>query len=375
MIYFDNAATTWPKPSSVINAMNECVNEFGANPGRSGHSMAIKSAEKVYECRETLASFFGLENPGNVIFTSNATHGLNIVINGVLDKGDHVICTVMDHNSVLRPIYAKRSEIEFSFLEANTQGEIDSDELRAMIKDNTKLVVMTHVSNVCGTVMPIDKVLSVCKEKGILFMLDASQSAGIVPVNLKNSGIDYLACPGHKGLYGPMGTGVLCINSEVIPKPLMYGGTGSLSKNLNMPDELPERLESGTLNLPGICGLCQGVKFIESIGLEQVIKHEKNLTSVFLEGLSEIKNYKIIGKSSLDGRCGVVSFVHDYIECVKIAEYLNSEFNIAVRSMYHCAYLAHKALGTSEKGSVRVSWSVFNTVPEIKMLLYALSHI
>ncbi|MBQ4629398.1 MAG: aminotransferase class V-fold PLP-dependent enzyme [Clostridia bacterium] len=375
MIYFDNAATTWPKPASVVRAMDECMNEFAANPGRSAHSHAIKSSEKVYECREEIAEFFGIDNPGNVIFTSNATHSLNIVINGVLNEGDHVICTVMDHNSVLRTTFSKTKKIELSFSKANPDGSLNLTEFESLIKTNTKLVVMTHVSNVCGTVMPAKEVADICKKRNILFLLDASQSAGIVPINITEMGIDYLAAPGHKGLYGPMGTGILVINSKVIPKPLIFGGTGSYSKELSQPFELPDRLESGTLNVPGICGLLEGVRFIKAVGIQQISKHEKELTSWLLDGLEETKNISVVGKKNTVGRTGVVSFVHSSMDCTAVSAYLDSEFAIATRSMYHCAYPSHVALGTKDSGTVRVSFSLFNTIPQVKLLLYALSKI
>ena len=373
MIYLDNAATTWPKPESVIRSVSECMEKLGANPGRSGHKMAIESAEKIYECREMVAKFFNLPNSENVVFTQNATHALNIAINGLLNTGDHVICTCMDHNSVLRPIYALGGKIEYSIADADREGRVDISRIKSLIKSNTKLIVMTPVSNVCGTIMPIKQVSQMCHQMGILFLLDASQSAGILDIDMKRDNIDYLACPGHKSLYGPMGTGILCINSDTIPKPLTTGGTGSLSDSLSQPELLPDRLESGTLNLPGICGLMEGVGFVKKQGIENIRKYEEMLTDHLISGLSVLKDIKIAGINNTDGRCGVVSFYHTKKDCVEISQYLSLEHNIATRSMYHCAYLAHKALGTGDTGTVRVSLGAFNTKSHIDTLLYALS--
>ncbi len=374
MIYLDNAATTWPKPTQVTEAVAKSMKYFGANPGRSGHKMAIRTSEKVYECRELIADFFGIPNPANVVFTQNATMALNLAIHGVLKAGDHAICTVMDHNSVLRPIFSKSSDVEVSYLGADGEGVIDPSELEALIRPNTRLVAMTHVSNVCGTIMPIEAVAEVCRQHGILFLLDASQSAGIINIDMQQMKIDLLAAPGHKGLYGPMGTGFLGINTDFDLNPIMQGGTGSYSKELTQPLELPDRLESGTLNLPGICGLAEGIRYINRIGIGNIREHEAKLTEYLLDGLSHIKDINIIGKKNTHGRTGVVSFTHNSRDCVDISSYLSSNFSIATRSMYHCAYKAHEALGTADGGTVRVSLGVFNTLSEIKILLYALKN-
>ncbi|MBR5505396.1 MAG: aminotransferase class V-fold PLP-dependent enzyme [Clostridia bacterium] len=374
MIYLDNAATTWPKPNQVTEAVAKSMKYYGANPGRSGHKMAIRTSEKVYECRELVADFFGLSNPANVVFTQNSTMALNFAIHGILKAGDHAICTVMDHNSVLRPLFAKSPDVDVSYLGADSEGVIDPSELEALIRPNTRLVAMTHVSNVCGTVTPVEDIAKVCRQHGILFLLDASQSAGIIDIDMQQMKIDLLAAPGHKALYGPMGTGLLCINTDFELAPIMQGGTGSYSKELTQPLELPDRLESGTLNLPGICGLAEGIRYINRIGIANIREHEAKLTAYLLDGLSRIKDINIIGKKNTLGRTGVVSFTHNSKDCVDISSYLSSNFSIATRSMYHCAYKAHEALGTSDGGTVRVSLGVFNTLSEIKILLYALKN-
>lgn len=374
MIYLDNAATTWPKPVQVIEAMAKSMKYYGANPGRSGHKMAIKTSEKVYECRETVADFFGVPNPSDVIFTSNATEALNIAINGILKEGDHAICTVMDHNSVLRPLNALKPKIDLSFVQADSDGNIDINTLKSLIRPNTRLVAMTHVSNVCGTILPISEAAQLCRDKGILFLLDASQSAGIINIDMSKMHISLLAAPGHKGLYGPMGTGVLCLNTDTELTPLITGGTGSYSKELEQPHELPDRLESGTLNLPGICAMAEGIRYINRIGIDNIHEHEIKLTKFLLDGISEIDGFDIIGKKTTVGRTGVVSFTHRTKDSVEIAEYLSSSFSIATRSLYHCAYKAHEALGTTDGGTVRASVGIFNTISEVKILLYALKH-
>ena len=375
MIYLDNAATTWPKPNEVVEAVTKSMRSYGANPGRSGHKMAIKTLEKVYECRELVADFFGLENPENAIFTSNATASLNLAIRGILKKGDHAICTVMDHNSVLRPLHSLVPKTELSIAEADADGFVSVNSVKNLIRENTRLVVMPHVSNVCGTVMPIEDVAKMCREKGILFLLDASQSAGVIKINMTDMNIDLLAAPGHKSLYGPMGTGLLLINTKEELDPLISGGTGSYSKELTQPTELPDRFESGTLNLPGICGLGEGIRYINKIGISNICEHETGLTSYLLNGLNNIKGIKVIGKKTINGRTAVVSFVHNEKDSVEVADYLNSSFSIATRALYHCAYKAHQALGTADCGTVRISPGIFNTLPEIKLLLYAIEHI
>lgn len=375
MIYLDNAATTWPKPQSVINAVADSMKYSAANPGRSGHKMALAAGEKVFECRELVAQMVGIDDPCNIVFTLNATHALNLVIGGIINDGDHVICTCMDHNSTLRPLYNTQKSIEISVAGATQEGIINIQEIESLIKPNTKLIVMSHVSNVCGTIQPAGEVGKIARKHGILFLLDASQSAGVLNVNMERDNIDFMAFPGHKGLYGPMGTGVLCVNCKNKLYPLISGGTGSNSQNLLQPDELPDSLESGTLNYPGICGLKAGIQFVKSLGVQNILNHELQLTKYLINGISEIKNLKVIGKQNIDQRCGVVSFVHQKHTPVRIAEYLDSSYNIASRAMYHCAYPSHKALGTADGGTVRISFGIFNTLGQVKTLLYALEHI
>lgn len=369
MVYLDNAATTWPKPPTVIGTMVDSLIEYGANPGRSGHKMSLRAMEKIYECRELVSDFFGLDNPGNVIFTQNATHALNIVIRGILKRGDHAVCTAMDHNSVLRPIFDGMENVKVSVAKPDSTGSLTSSDIESLIKPNTKLVVMTHVSNVCGTIMPINETAKLCRKNGIRFMIDASQSAGILDIDIKSIGADYLAASGHKGLYGPMGTGILCINSSLIPDPILFGGTGSNSKELFQPRELPDRFECGTLNLPGICGLAEGIRFVQGNGTGKIYSAEMKLTSTLLSELSHIPGIEIIGNKDTSGRTGVVSFVCDRYSPSAIAAYLDRECGVAIRSMYHCAGLAHKYLKTENGGTARISLGAFNSWQDIDVLI------
>ena len=375
MIYFDNASTSWPKPGSVISAVADSLKYPGANPGRSGHKMAIDAGEKVFECREELADFFGLADPCRVIFTMNATHALNIVINGVLREGDHVIYTQMAHNSVQRPVLAKKDDVEITVVPADSTGASSIADVESAIKPNTKLIVVTHASNVCGTYANLSEYGALARKHGIYLLADASQSAGILDINMERDNIDFLAMPGHKALYGIMGTGVLCINSSCSIKPLMYGGTGSYSHKTEQPDELPDHLEAGTLNLPGICGLLAGMRFVKALGIDNIYKHEMKLTDYFLNGISELDGYSVVGRNDLKNRLGVVSVVSRKYSSSELAARLDGSYNIAARAMFHCSYSSHVALGTEQYGTLRVSFGVFNTISQVKTLLYALEHI
>jgi len=375
MIYFDNASTSWPKPRSVIAAVADSMKHLAANPGRSGHKMAIEAGEKVFECREEIASFFGLSDPCRVIFTLNATHALNIVINGILNNGDHVIYTQMAHNSVQRPVWAKRGEIQITSVPAKADGSTDIASVEKAIKPDTKLIIITHASNVCGTYSDLGEYGKLAKKHNVKLLVDASQSAGILDINMERDNIDFLAMPGHKALYGPMGTGVLCINTSADLKPLMCGGTGSYSHELNQPRELPDLLESGTLNFPGICGLLAGIRFVKALGANNIYKHEMKLTEFLLNEISELGSYSVVGRGDLNKRLGVVSVVCKSHSSAELAEYLNTDYNIAARALFHCSYSSHVALGTQQSGTLRISFGVFNTIGQLKTLLYALEHI
>jgi len=373
MIYLDNAATTWPKPEEVYKAVEGAMKNHGANPGRSGHSMALDAARLVYESRQLLADFINAESPKSIAFSSNATHALNMAIKGVLRPGDHVITSSMEHNSVARPIFAlRRTGVEWSTVRCDPKGFIDPDDIRKAIRPNTRLIAMTHASNVTGTIMPVQEVGAIARQNRILFLVDAAQTAGTVPIDVQKMNIDLLAWPGHKGLYGPQGTGGLYVRDGVDIVPIQEGGTGSLSENLEQPGMLPDMLESGTLNTPGIAGLSAGIRFVMQRGVENIGAHERNLTAKFLDGLRDIKTITVYGPKDPQRMCAVVSLNIAGLDSSEAAYILDSRFHIEVRPGLHCSPLAHETIGTKDLGAVRFSFSAFNTEDEIKEALKAL---
>jgi len=276
MVYFDNAATTFPKPNEVYDAIMKSMKEYGANPGRSGHKLALRMGREIYETRELLAKLFNIDNPMNVIFTSNCTESLNLAIKGILEKGDHVITSSMEHNSILRPLTLLGKEgVDLTIIKGDYMGRLDVKEISRNIKDNTKLIAITHVSNLTGTIMPIEEIGRIAKENNIYFLVDAAQSAGVYDIDVEKMNIDMLAFPGHKGLLGPQGTGGLYVREGLSLKEMKQGGTGSLSHLLEQPDILPDRYESGTLNGPGIVGLGAGIRYIMKTGIKNIRRHEE----------------------------------------------------------------------------------------------------
>ncbi len=373
MIYLDNAATSYPKPSCVTQEVVNCMLNYCANPGRSGHKMALKAQEKVFMCRCKICDMFGLDNPENVIFTSNATHALNIVIKGLLNKKDHAIITSMEHNSVLRPLMD--TECEYDVLFADSSGYADAMQLQKLVKPNTSLIICTLSSNVCGSVQPFKEICAFAKKKGILFLLDASQGGGSFRIDMKRCGIDFLALPGHKGLLGPTGTGVLCINTDKTPKPFIFGGTGSVSKLLIQPDFLPDKFESGTLNVAGIAGLSSALDYIEDIGQDEILYRENRLIDTLAEKISSVKGVRLWGYDKTRLRTPVLSFTIDGVDSMILSSMLNIDYNIATRAGFHCAYTAHKSLGTENTGTVRISTGPFNTDDDIEKAALAIKQI
>ena len=376
MIYLDNAATTFPKPSSVYKSVMRAMTVYGANPGRGSHAMAIEGARIIYETRELLAQLFNLDDPMKVIFTFNATDSLNIAIKGILNLGDHVVTTEMEHNSVLRPIKElEKSGVENTIVKCSPDGTINLNDLESAIKENTKLIVTTHVSNLTGTIFPIEEIGKICKKHNILYLLDASQSAGVLNIDLKKYNIDFLAAPGHKGLLGPQGTGILLINNETEMKQLKEGGTGSRSSNLEHPDFYPDKLEAGTHNLPGIAGLNAGIKYILNRGIESIYSHEKKLLDIFIAEIRKNPKIKIYGPECIELRSGVVPVNIDGMDSSEVANILDLEYKIAVRPGLHCAPLAHKAIGTEKIGAVRFGVGPFNKSTDIMAAADALNKI
>lgn len=376
MIYLDNAATTYPKPSSVYKNVMKAMKEYGANPGRGSHAMAIEGAKVIYETRELLAELFNLDNPMNAIFTFNATDSLNIAIKGILNSGDHVITTEMEHNSVLRPIKElEKIGVENTIVKCSSDGTVSLSDIENAIKDNTKLIVTTHVSNLTGTIFPIEEIGKICKKHGLLYLLDASQGAGVLNIDLKKHNIDFLAAPGHKGLLGPQGTGILLINNDIDLRQLKEGGTGSQSSSLMHPDFYPDKLEAGTHNLPGIAGLNAGLKYILNKGTELIYSHEKNLLDIFIKELRKNRKIKIYGPESIEHRSGVVPINIEGMDSSEVANILDSSYSIAVRPGLHCAPLAHKAIGTEKIGAVRFGVGPFNKKADIMEAVRALNEI
>ncbi|MTI70380.1 MAG: aminotransferase class V-fold PLP-dependent enzyme [Firmicutes bacterium] len=376
MIYLDNAATTYPKPESVYKAIMDAMKNYGANPGRSGHKLALKAGRGIYETRELLSKLFNIKNPMNIIFTHNATEGLNLGIKGILKSGDHVITTTMEHNSVLRPLMAlKEKGVEVTIVKCNNKGEVNVKDIEDEIKENTKLIVTTHASNVTGTIFPVKEISEVCKKHKLLYMLDAAQTAGVYDIDVEKLGIDILAFPGHKGLLGPQGTGGIYIKEGLDIPQLKEGGTGSKSHELFQPSILPDRYESGTPNTPGIIGLGAGIKYILDRGIENIRNHEKKLTDYFIKNLKRIDHVKIYGPQDSERQAAVVAINIANEDSSEVSYVLDSVFDIGTRPGLHCAPLAHKTIDTFEQGVVRFSLGPFTTIEELDKAINAIKEI
>ena len=375
MIYLDNAATTFPKPAQVISACVGAMRFYGANPGRGGHKMSVRAGETVFGCREKLAQMFSCTEE-RTVFTLNCTHSLNLAVKGVLKKGDHAIISSLEHNSVLRPLENMREKGLISYDVAAVEPLDDEKTVKnfeRLIRPNTRLILCTHASNVFGTVLPVKKLSALCKKHGLIFALDCAQSAGIFPIDMEKDGIDIVCAPGHKGLFGPMGTGILMFSENVEIESLVQGGTGSLSLQKSQPGIYPDSLESGTVNLPGIAGLSAGLDFIKSRGGERAI-HEKEtyLMEILKEDLSVIKNITVFDNMHSKIYSPTLSFVVNGEHSEQTAQKLDDR-NIAVRAGYHCSYLAHSFCKTTRSGTVRVSPSVFNTKSDVKFFVFSLN--
>ena len=358
MIYLDSAATTFQKPHQVREAVLYAM-EHDSSPGRGGYGAAQAAAETVYDCRTALAKLFHVENEENVVFTSNATHGLNIAIHSTVRSGDEVLISGYEHNAVTRPLRAIPN-VRIRYARAPLfSPEATVDAFRSAITPETGAVVCTHVSNVFGDVLPIEEIAALCREKRVPLIVDASQSAGIIPLDAGALGADFIAMPGHKGLYGPQGTGVLLVREGVRTVPLLHGGTGILSKEPLMPGSLPERLEAGTQNVPGIAGLLEGVRFVAGQG-ERIRIHERELLDLTAEGLSAMRRVHAYYSPDPQRQAAVLSLTVAGEESESVASYL-ADNNVAVRAGFHCAPTAHETAHTDGAGTVRVSFSRFNT--------------
>lgn len=377
MIYLDNAATSFPKPESVYRAMDHFNRNIGANPGRSGYVTAREAGKIVSETRSLLAQLFHVKDSGQIVFTSNATEALNLGLKGSLLPGDHAVTTVTDHNSVLRPLRSlvERGHVAVTWVECDDTGFVDPEDIRAALRSDTKLVCMTHASNVTGTVHDLSTISALVHENGTLLMVDAAQTAGCVPINVQEMQIDLLAFTGHKGLLGPQGTGGLYIKPGIEIQPLREGGTGSQSSSDRQPEKMPDRFEGGTHNTPGLAGLGAGVRFVLETGVEAIRAHEGALTEHLLDRLASIPGIRVYGPSPGSHRVAVVSFTLEGWQPLNLAHLLAGGFDIATRSGLHCAPLIHRYLGTSETGTVRASIGYFNTADDIDAVCNALEQI
>lgn len=363
MINFDNAATTFPKPVSVINTLSYALSKNGGNPSRAGHKLSMQTAQAVYKARENIADFFGAK-PENVVFTLNCTYALNMAIKGIMHKGGHIIISSLEHNSVSRPVFAlsRSANVSFSIANVYDDDEKTLHELKKLIKPTTKAVVFTLASNVTGQITPYRQIGRLCAQKGICFIADASQLCGAKRIALADDNIDIICTSGHKGLYGPPGTGILVSNGKYTIKPVIEGGTGTDSKSLVQSGNLPESLESGTVNTAGIIALSKGIDFVREYTCERIFKEETALCNIFIKGLEKIEGFKIY-RTQNASYAPIVSFNYKDAMPEKIAEYLD-ENGICMRAGLHCAALAHNALKT-RNGTVRFAPSVFNKKEEV----------
>lgn len=378
IIYLDNAATSWPKPAQVLDAMNAFYRDAGANPGRSGHRMSVEAGRIVYAAREKLSSLFGAEDPLGVIFTKNATEALNIATQGLLRPGDHVVVSGFEHNALMRPLrYLEKQGISITVLPSTPDYGTDHAAAAAALRPETRLVCCMHASNVTGSIMPIGEIGRICRERGVLFCVDAAQSAGVLSIDMRSMNIDMLAFTGHKGLCGPQGTGGLVLRPgiEKSMRPVILGGTGSRSEREDQPDFLPDMFESGTPNAAGIAGLAEGVEFVLSKGLGPIREHEKKLTALLIEGLLSLPKVKLHGRTDADGRIAVVSFTVEGMSSSDVSYALDERFGIMTRPGCHCAPAAHRSIGSTSEGTVRMSLSLFSTEQEINLAIEALEEI
>ena len=372
MIYFDNAATSLHKPPQVADAVCSALQTMG-NAGRGAHEASLQSARTIYDTRALLTDFFGLGNPSGLAFTSNSTEALNTAIKGTLNPGDHVITTVCEHNSVLRPLYELEEKgLALSFVPADKKGRPDYGSFEKLIQPNTKAIVCTHASNLTGNLLDIERIGSICKKHKLLFILDASQSAGVFDIDMQKTGIDILCFTGHKSMLGPQGTGGICVREGLQIRPLKSGGSGILTYSKKHPEQMPTALEAGTLNGHGIAGLHAAVEFLKQTGLNRIRQKEKSLLQRFYEGIKDLPGLKIYGDLSSFDRCAILSLnIGDY-DSSEVADELAQDYGISTRPGAHCAPLMHEALGTVSQGAVRFSFSYFNTEEEIDAAIQAL---
>jgi len=377
MIYFDNPATSWPKPPQVKEAMVKFMEEVGANPGRSGHSLSIEAARIVYETREALSVLFHVRDSSRIVFTLNATESINLALKGLLRPKDHVITSNMEHNSVMRPLRdLEKKGIELTIVPCFGDGTLDPKEVEKKIQSTTRMIVLNHASNVTGTLLPIIAVGEIARAHNLLFLVDAAQTAGAYPIDVEKDGIDLLAFTGHKSLYGPQGTGGLVIGERIDENemiPLKQGGTGSRSEFEEQPDFLPDRFESGTPNGVGIAGLLAGIQFVLDKGVEHIRQNEMTLIEKLIMGLKKIPRVKLYGPERQEDRMATLSFNFAHLSPSNGALRLEKEFSILCRPGLHCAPAAHRTIGTSPEGTIRFGLGAFNSEEEVETAIRAVS--
>ncbi len=378
-IYLDNASTTFPKPESVPKAIYNFLTNVGGNPGRSNHDNALQTNRILVESREAIAQFFNYKSIENVIFTSNITTSLNILINGSLTLGDHVITSSMEHNSVLRPLFNLKNQdlIELDILYANKFGFISADDLKNLIKPNTRMIIINHASNVIGSIQPLKEISDICKSNNIFFILDTAQSAGVLNIDFTELNLSALAFTGHKSLFGPQGIGGFIIDDNLNKScnPYILGGTGSLSHSLTQPDFLPDKFESGTLNMPGIVGLMEGIKFIKGEGINTIYNQNKFLRHYLMEKIRNINGVILYDDQYNNDYTSCISFNITNMDTAELSFTLDSDFGIKNRSGLHCSPLAHKTIGSFPSGTVRLSLSYFNTKEDMDYTINAINKI
>jgi cysteine desulfurase family protein len=375
-IYLDNAATTFPKPEAVYRALDCVARQIGVAPNRGGYRQSLEASRLIFETRESLASLLGVADSSRIILTHSATESLNLAIKGVLRPGDHVVTTSMEHNSLARPLHAAAATgVKIDWVQADAEGYVTAASILAAVRPDTRLVAMTHCSNVSGSVNPVAEIGALLKETDVIFLVDGAQSAGSLPIELAVMNIDLFAAPGHKGLYGPQGTGLLYVAPGIRLEPLLHGGTGGGSSELELPLELPERYESGTMNTPAVAGLKAAVDFLLDKGVTTVHAAEQQLVSRLITGLTGIAGVTVYNRSPDRPRGSVVSFTVAGMDPSRTGFLLDSDYGIAVRVGLHCAPLAHRTIGTYPEGTVRVSPGIFNTEEDIDRFIAAVAAI
>lgn len=380
-IYLDNASTTFPKPQCVSDSVYRYMTELGCNINRGCYENAYSIEEIVFESRELLAKMFGACDCKNVVFTKNITESLNVIIKGYLKPGDHVLVSSMEHNAVMRPLtQLKNAGISFSRIPCSIDGELHTDVIPSLIQPNTKAIIMTHASNVCGTVMPLKEVGQLCKNYSIKFIVDTAQTAGLLDIDMQELNISALAFTGHKGLLGPQGIGGFILSEDMAYAidPLISGGTGSISHTEDIPDFMPDKFEAGTLNIPGIIGLHASLGWINNKTSKAILAHELSLTDEFISGLCPLEDaglIKIVGKKDILNRIGVVSIKSLTLDQAELSYILDSKYNIMTRVGLHCAPNAHKTLDTYPTGTIRFSFGFDNNSSDVKATLNALKEI